>query len=233
MLEKGEIKINTITSDYRSIKEHVTHQTNESKVAKGNFVILPAINSGLFINHNQVQLFNLEDDTFNAVVQYETRKDFESAIVLDNNYFAAAFGQEGLRIYSVSPKDSTLKVEAELNKDNSNLDAINIKDLAYDSNRKILFIADYNAGVLSLQLIFGSQGLQTKLTSSSIPNKLCNLIYYDSFNDELYLNCRKLMKYRINNWPIIDEKVLPRQEISIREIISTQSVVALVGREIF
>lgn len=139
-----------------------------------------------------------------------------------------------MAIFSVDFKDSTLKVVTELNNDNSGSSSpLNIKDLAYDSKRKILFIVDYNSAILSMQLIFGSDTLTTRLTSSNISKKQCNLIYYDSFNDELYLNCKTLQKYRINNWPIIDEKVLPRQDISIREITSSGPVVALVGRDIF
>lgn len=139
-----------------------------------------------------------------------------------------------MAIFSVDTKDSTLKVVAELNNDNSgSSSALNIKDLAYDSNRKLLFIVDYNSAILSMQLTFGKDSLSTRLTSSTIPKKQCNLVYYDPFNDELYLNCKTLQKYRINNWPIIDEKVLPKQDISIREITSSGPVVTLVGRDIF
>ena len=41
--------------------------------------------------------------------------------------------------------------------------------------------------------------------------KGCNVIYYDSYQDELYLNCQKLHKYKIHNWPVVDETVLPQQ----------------------
>lgn len=87
-------------------------------------------------------------------------------------------------IFSVDFKDSTLKVIAELNNDNSGSpSALNIKDLAYDSNRKLLFIVDYNSVILSMQLTFGKDTLSTRVTSSTIPKKQCNLIYYDPFND--------------------------------------------------
>jgi hypothetical protein len=82
-------------------------------------------------------------------------------------------------------------------------------------------------------LLFNGKSLQVRSTSSTIKNNFCNVIYYDSYNDELYLNCRELHKYLINNWPLFTEKVLPRQEISIREISSNKGVVALVGRNVF
>jgi hypothetical protein len=93
-------------------------------------------------------------------------------------------------------------------------------------------MADYDSGVLSLQLTY-SPSFSAKLTSSTIKNKQCVLIYYDEFRDELYLDCKYLHKYRIENWPIITEKVMPRQDITIREITSTSNLVALVGRDIF
>lgn len=37
----------------------------------------------------------------------------------------------------------------------------------------------------------------------------------------------------IKDWPLITEKVLPRQEITIKEITSNKGVVALVGRNVF
>ncbi len=90
---------------------------------------------------------------------------------------------------------------------------------------------DHNSGVLSLQLVLGSS-FQAQLTSSVIKNTFCNLIYYDSFTEELYLNCRELIKYHINNWPILDEKVLPRQEIAIRSMSSSGGSVVLAGRNV-
>lgn len=62
---------------------------------------------------------------------------------------------------------------------------------------------------------------------------MCNLVAYDRYNDELYLNCKELHKFRINNWPIFDEKVLPKLDISVKEIVITQNMIALVGREAF
>lgn len=58
---------------------------------------------------------------------------------------------------------------------------LNIKDLAYDNVRKLLFLLDHNSGVLPLQIILSRQGLQAQMTSSVIKNNYCNLIYYDSF----------------------------------------------------
>jgi hypothetical protein len=65
-----------------------------------------------------------------------------------------------------------------VNKDTSGLSSIDVKDLAYDRRRKTLFMADYDSGVLSLQLTY-SPTFSAKLTSSTIKNKQCMLIYYD------------------------------------------------------
>lgn len=184
MLENGEIHVLKIGGNFKAIKEGGTYQSSESNVNKGNFVLLANKGYGVFINHNQAVVFNLNDDTFTAVPQFQKRKDFETAIALEGNYFAAAFGDEGMVIFSVDFTDSTLKVVAELNNDNSGSSSgLNIKDLAYDSNRKILFIVDYNSAILSMQLTFDKETLSTRVTSSNIPKRQCNLIYYDPFND--------------------------------------------------
>lgn len=110
---------------------------------------------------------------------------------------------------------------------------MNIQDLAYDSKRKIIFILDHGIGVIPVQLTITGSTLKCQLTSSTIKNNYCNVIYYDSYSEDLYLNCRELHRYRISNWPLFTEKILPRQEISIKEITSNRGIVALVGRNIF
>jgi hypothetical protein len=65
---------------------------------------------------------------------------------------------------------------------NSNISALDIRDIAYDSTRRILFLVDYSSGLLSLQLSF-STGLSAKFTSSTKNIKQCTLIYYDKFAD--------------------------------------------------
>jgi hypothetical protein len=61
-------------------------------VAKGNFILFASLGYGAFVNHNQVQLFNLSDDSFYDVSLYEQRKEFQSTVALQSNYFAAAYG---------------------------------------------------------------------------------------------------------------------------------------------
>ena len=85
---------------------------------------------------------------------------------MEGNYFAAAFGTEGIRIYSLKAADKTLKVEYELNKDSPGIDSIDIRDIAYDSSRKILFMVDYVSGLMALQVDY-SNALSAKLTSST------------------------------------------------------------------
>lgn len=84
-------------------------------------------------------------------------------------------------IYSLDVNTKKLIVEAKFNKDNLSMKTLNIKDLAYDNVRKLLFLLDHNSGVLPLQIILSRQGLQAQMTSSVIKNNYCNLIYYDSF----------------------------------------------------
>jgi len=76
-----------------------------------------------------------------------------------------------------------LKVEATFDKSNLDIKAANFKDLAYDQNRKLLFMLDHNSGVISLQLIIAGGHLTAQVTSSVIKNNYCNLIYYDSFTE--------------------------------------------------
>jgi len=113
------------------------------------------------------------------------------------------------------------------------LENIDIQDIAYDPTRKILFVLDRHIGVIPLQLNITSKNISARLTSSTIKNSQCNVIYYDQYMDELYINCRELHKYRISKWPVFDETILPRQEISIRDITSSGDTVALIGRNIF
>lgn len=107
-----------------------------------------------------------------------------------------------------------------------------IRDIAYDPQRKILLTLNWQTGMLSLQLTFGgSMGMKVTSSVISIPN--CEVIYYDTYQEELYLSCDDLHKYRISEWPVIAEKVLPKQDITIREITTTKELLALVGRNVF
>ena len=105
-------------------------------------------------------------------------------------------------IYSIDFGTSSLKVEAYYNSTNLDVKSLNVKDVTYDEKRKILFVLDHNTGLFPLQLTIGKGQLQARPTSSTKANSFCNLIYYDSFTEELYLNCRELHRYRINNWPL-------------------------------
>ena len=134
-------------------------------------------------------------------------------------------------LYSIDFASNKLSVEATFDQSSLELKTANFKDLAYDKSRRLLFMLDHNSGVLSLELSFGSR-LQAQLTSSVIKNSFCNLIYYDSFTEELYLNCRELIKYQISKWPILDERVLPRQDIAIRSMSSSGGSVVLAGRNV-
>ena len=86
-------------------------------------------------------------------------------------------------IYSLDANTKKLIVEAKFHKDNLGMKTLDIKDLAYDNVRKLLFLLDHNSGVLPLQVILSRQGLQAQMTSSVIKNNYCNLIYYDSFTE--------------------------------------------------
>jgi hypothetical protein len=233
LLGDGRLKVNTVSPDYATISDGSTHKLAANNVGKGNLVLLPKVNAGVFVNHNEAAVFGLSNDNFSLIQGFETHKDFQTAIPLEENYLAVAYGEEGLWIYSLSLEEGgTLKKVYELNRMNSNISGLDIRDLAFDSTRKLLFLVDYSSGLLSLQLSF-APSLTAKFTSSPKSLKQCTLIHYDKFADELYVNCHDLHKFRISGWPIIDEKVLPRQEITVREITSTSRVVALVGRDIF
>ncbi len=114
-------------------------------------------------------------------------------------------------IYSIDFVSSSLKVESYFNSTNLGIKSLNVKDVTYDEKRKLLFVLDHNTGLFPLQLTIGKDSLQARQTSSTKANSFCNLIYYDSFFEELYLNCRELHKYRIDKWPLFEEKILPRQ----------------------
>jgi hypothetical protein len=188
---------------------------------------------GLFLTEKQTTLFDLKGENFIYLTNSESMVGFEAAYPIEANYFAAALGKEGVKIFSINFEGNELKLETQFKASDLGLSQIDVQDLAYDASRKILFILDHRTGVIPLQLTISTTGLQARRTSSTIKNSQCNVIYYDAYADELYLNCRELHKYRIGRWPIFDESVLPRQEISVKEITSSQSTVALVGRDIF
>ena len=56
-------------------------------------------------------------------------------------------------IYSLDVNTKKLIVEAKFHKDNLGMKTLDIKDLAYDNVRKLLFLLDHNSGVLPLQVI--------------------------------------------------------------------------------
>ncbi len=52
LLGDGTFKINTISPDYATIKDASAHKLTESNIGKGNIVLLPKANAGVFVNHN-------------------------------------------------------------------------------------------------------------------------------------------------------------------------------------
>lgn len=236
--EDGYIRMVSIESGSLRLNLVKQFRTNESKLNKGDIVILAnatyfkSTGCGIFINHNQAVLFDLAGNNFTQLEGFLKMKDFEAAVAIEDKYLAAAYGEEGVVIYSVDFNTKRLTVQAKFDKNNIDIKALNIKDLAYDHTRKLVFMLDHNSGVLPLQLVIGGDTLKAHLTSSVIKNNYCNLIYYDSFTEELYMNCRELIKYHINNWPVLDQKVLPRQEISVRSISSAGGSVVLAGRNV-
>lgn len=221
-------------ADIKNIK------TSESDINYGNFVVLPNATKGgtkgygVFLTQNQATIFDLEGgqkySNFNTSTQLA---GFESGKKLEDNYLAVALGTNGAKIFSVDFDTQKLNIEVEIDKTFLSLENIDIQDIAYDPTRKILFVLDRHIGVIPLQLNITSKNISARLTSSTIKNSQCNVIYYDQYMDELYINCRELHKYRISKWPVFDETILPRQEISIRDITSSGDTVALIGRNIF
>lgn len=158
---------------------------------------------------------------------------FESAISISENYFAVALGTNGAKILAVNGDSQELAVEAELDSKFLDMENIDVQDIAYDPIRKILFVLDRHVGVVPLQLTMTVSKLTARKLLSTIKKSQCNVIYYDVQADELYINCRELHKYWIGKWPTVEETILPRQEISVRDIVSSGNTVALVGRNIF
>ena len=60
---------------------------------------------------NQGVLFTLADNAFSLITNYEKSKNVvETAIALDGNCFAVAYGEGGMKIFSINFKDNSLKV---------------------------------------------------------------------------------------------------------------------------
>ena len=141
---------------------------------------------------------------------------FVTAIAIEGQFVGTALSDNGVKIFSIDFEGQKFKLEASFNKTDLKLYSTNIQDLSYDFSRKNLFILDHHTGVIPLHIAKNGSGLSAKRTSSIISVKGCNVIYYDATQEELYVNCRELHKYRVKNWPLFDETILPRQEISIR-----------------
>lgn len=91
-------------------------QTQDSKLAEGNIVILPnatdgqKVGFGVFMTRNQAVLFDLEGDNFTTLTNFKARKSFESVISIEGNYLAAAFAEDGCNIFSIDFALKQLKV---------------------------------------------------------------------------------------------------------------------------
>lgn len=88
-------------------------KSSEEKVAKGHFVILPKSGGNgcaLFVNNNHISQIALDGSAIKQVKNYQSMKYYESAIPLDNDFFAVAYGTEGVKIFSIDPATSTVTV---------------------------------------------------------------------------------------------------------------------------
>lgn len=124
-------------------------------------------------------MFDLKGAEFFNLTNPTSMSGFAKAIPIEGSYLAIALGETGIKIFSIGFADNSLKLEAEFNKESLNLKKVNIRDLAYDSGRKILFMLDYHAGVIPVKLAISPSSLSASLTSSTIKNSQCNVIYYD------------------------------------------------------
>ena len=115
---------------------------------------------------------------------------FTTAISIEGKYIATALGERGVKIFSLDFEGNKLKLETKVDQQTFKLKSIDVQDLAYDSARKNLFILDSLSGVLPVALNFSGEKLSAAPTSSVISLKDCNLLYYDAYQDELYINCR-------------------------------------------
>ena len=57
----------------------------------------------MFLNANQSAIYSSADKKFTQFNGYEKMKQYESAVYMDRNYIAVAYGQQGVAIYSVHP----------------------------------------------------------------------------------------------------------------------------------
>lgn len=159
MLGKGTLHVDSVVDNFTAIYKGSQYTLpGQEKVATGYFVVLPDAVGGqgvaLFVNGQGISAVDLNGENFEQIVSEEGPGQFESAISLGGNHFAVAYGKGGVRVYSVS-SDRTVKLEGELNKNSPGLAECDITDIAYDNNRKILFVLNRATGVLSLQLSFG------------------------------------------------------------------------------
>ena len=174
-----------MSDDFSKVTDVKEVATTEHQIATGNFVLLPEADNngqqgyGLFITENQTTLFDLKGAEFLNLTNPTSMRGFTKAIAIEGSYLSVALGETGIKIFKIGFADNSLKLEAEFDKDSLNLEMVNIRDLAYDSGRKILFMLDYHTGVIPVKLTISPSSLSASLTSSTIKNSQCNVIYYD------------------------------------------------------
>lgn len=89
------------------IVDHKALQGDQKKIEYGNLVILPNATNGrkqgwgIFINHAEAIAFDLNGDSSHYLSNFLPMIGFESAVPIKGNYFAAAFREQGARIFYI------------------------------------------------------------------------------------------------------------------------------------
>lgn len=138
-----------------------------------------------------------------------------------------------MKIFSFDNLSKNVKEEALIDAKALGFKSFNIIDLTFNPRKNQLFMLDENAGIYALELVLQTNQFSWKLMPSVIRKRLCTLIFYDLNSDELYVSGRELFSFKISEWPIFSEKVLPKPDITIKEITSIKDMTAFVGRNIF
>ena len=152
------IMIANVSSDLRIINDVKEFQTELTKVAYGDLTLLPNLESnqkkgyGIFMSTNSATFFDLAGTDFKAIVNKEELAGFKGAIAIGGKFIAASLSTKGVKIFSLDVANNKLKVEASFNSSSFKLSKIDVQDLSYDPNRKILFILDHHTGVIPVKV---------------------------------------------------------------------------------
>lgn len=182
------------------------------------------VNSKLFLL-TRYEAFVL-DDYFKRLEGYGEYADFESARELFGPYFAVCRVGAGIHIYSY--ENNKLELKQTLDAQFFGRNSLFISDLAYNPDKKEMFVSDLKFGINIVKLEVTGGNFKATLASKGYRKVGCNVIVYVDGN--LYASCDDLFKVRYST----DEAIIdmPNPMFRVKELLVYKGLVVAVGEDL-